>query len=520
MRQTSDNNKKNMTKNIIQQKPPRPKIKDNKALIEKLIKIRTKRGVIVPMILNPAQTLYWKQKTRRNLIIKARQKGLSKIIDADQSIDCIRKSTSAVVISHEKEATKRLFAAVRFYIDNMVTKPTLSIDSQQEIKFPKMGSSYFIGTAGQKAFGRGDTIGRAHLSEAAFYEDFEKILAGISEAAEYGEIDIETTPNGRDQVYDLWQKIKEGKSPYTGIFIPWFIDLEYSSDSMTEREKDGLSVAVQKLFAIPDDKFLAEITKEEKALVARVAKDYGKILTAGQLKWRRYKIWDKGDLFFQEYPEDDVSCFLQTGRSVFKHILTDATVQLPLDDFDKWAEGHEKEAEALLKRNLYAGVDGAEGTVDGDSHVFAVIDVDPKSQKASVVYEYKSNEPIDVFWQKVKSVIIKKDTNKPRFRLTLGIEKNGVGVAHTKQAKDLGIYHTEWLTSGTTRPVMITDLEEAYRKEELVEGYKEAEDEARNMIYTKSNRPEHQSGKHDDRVFARAIAWQMRQQPIPRMTWV
>ena len=110
------------------------------------------------------------------------------------------------------------------------------------MKFPKKGSNYFIGTAGQVAFGRGDTVDRAHLSEAAFYFDLEKILTGISEAAEYGQIDIETTPNGREKFYDMWQKAKTGRSPYTNIFIPWYIDTEYSVDSMTDKEINGLSV--------------------------------------------------------------------------------------------------------------------------------------------------------------------------------------------------------------------------------------------------------------------------------------
>lgn len=440
------------------------------------------------------------------MILKARQKGISKVIDADQLIDCIKKSTNAVVISHEKEATKRLFAAVRYYVDNMEVKPALSIDSKQEMKFPKRGSSYFIGTAGQRAFGRGDTIDRAHLSEAAFYDDLEKILAGIAEACEYGQIDIETTPNGRNAFYEMWQKAKQGLSAYTAIFIPWFIDTEYSADSLTDEEKRGLSASVREMFAIPDDQFLQLLTDEEKRLVARVAQEYKFTLSAGQLKWRRYKIWDKGALFWQEYPEDDVSCFLQSGRSVFTAITTDVTKRIPLDKFDQW--GTEEQRAEFKKRLLYAGVDGAEGTLNGDNHVFSVIDAPADSPTAHVIYEYASTEPIDVFWLKIAPII-------KAFKMQLGVEKNGVGVAHVKQAKDLGLKHIQWTTSGANRPVMITDLEEAYRKGELVETYTEAENEARDMIYTTTNRPEAQKGKHDDRIFSRSIAWQIRKRPRP-----
>jgi len=284
-------------------------------------------------------------------------------------IDCMNKPTNAIVISHERESTKRLFSAVKFYIDNMEVKPELSIDSKLEMKFPKRGSSFFIGTAGQKAIGRGDTIDRAHLSEASFYDNLKSILAGIAEASEYGQIDIESTPNGHDEFHDMWQKAKKGLSPYTPIFIPWFIDLEYSVDSLTKEEKDGLSDAVIKMFDEPVEEM--KLTEEEKRLIERVKLEWNMDLTMGQIKWRRYKIWDKGDLFFQEYPEDDVSCFLQSGRSVFKHIITDITKRIPLDDIQNW--GTEEERKILKKELLFGGVDGAEGTEKGDASSFAVI---------------------------------------------------------------------------------------------------------------------------------------------------
>ena len=209
-------------------------------------------------------------------------------------IDCIRKPTNAVVISHERDATGRLFSAVRQFIRNTPTPPATSIDSKSEIRFPETTSSYFIGTAGQKAFGRGDTVDRAHLSEAAFYSDLDRILNGIAEAAEYGQIDIETTPNGREKFYDLWQKAKSGKSSYTPIFIPWFIDGEYSVENLTEKERKGLSAGVQEMIAMTDDEFVASLTEEEVRLVERVYREWNIKLTIGMMKWRRYKIWDKG----------------------------------------------------------------------------------------------------------------------------------------------------------------------------------------------------------------------------------
>lgn len=471
----------------------------NREIIEKLFKIRNKNGDIVRFKLNVPQAYYWARKTARNLILKPRQKGLSKIIDADQLVDCILKPTNAVVVSHEREATKRLFKAVRFYIDNLPVKPLVSINNQNEIIFPKRDSSYYIGTAGQKAFGRGDTIQRAHLSEAAFYENLKTILAGIEEAVGMkGQIDIETTANGSGDFRDMWLAAKEGRSSYTPIFIPWFIDDEYSVDHLTEEDRKKMSPAVQELLAMPDDVFMSQLDKDTKIMIRNVKKEWGIDLTPGQLKWRTYKIWDKGDLFFQEYPEDDVTCFLQTGRSVFSKITVDLTKRIAIDSPKELSE----EQTALLKRNtLYAAVDGAEGTLMGDRHVLAIIFA-PARGRARVIYEYASNEPIDIFWHKIKKIFF-------TYEVVLAIEKNGVGKAHCIKAEELGIPFEEWTTDGSNRSVMITDLEEAYRKGYLIETYKEAEEEARGMEYDDKNRPDHKKDGHDDRIFARAIAWQM-----------
>lgn len=437
---------------------------------------------------------------------------MSKLIDADQLLECIRKGSNAVVISHEIEATKRLFASVRGFIDNLEVKPEISIDSAREIKFPKKGSTYFIGTAGQKAFGRGDTVDRAHLSEAAFYDDLNRILDGIAEAAEFGQIDIETTPNGRDQIYDMVQKAKSGRSSYTFIFIPWFIDDEYSIDNFTADEIEGLSVTVREMIAIPNEKFMRDLTEEELRFKTRAELEWreeGVKITPGMLKWRRYKIWDKGEMFFQEYPEDDVSCFLQTGRTVFSQIVTRPERKIPLDDIETW--GTEAERQALKTRRLFAGIDCAEGTLTGDAHVFAVIDI--QGNKGVVIFEMHSNEPINIFCEKVKRIF-------NQFNIQLGVEKNGVGVAHVQRLKDLGIPIFEWETTAANRPTMVTDLEEAYRKADLIETYAEAENELRDLEYSTNNRVDHKPGKHDDRVFARAIAWQIRKLPVPGLSFV
>jgi len=470
--------------------------------MESLLWIKNKRGQTIRLKANPAQLYYQSLRRRKNLILKPRQKGMTTWIDGDQLLDCIERPTNAVVISHEKESTQRLFRRVKFFIDHMTIKPVVAIENKSEISFPKRGSYYYIGTAGQRAFGRGDTIDRAHLSEISFYPDMMKILNGISEAAEYGEINCETTANGSGDFKDLWERTKAGKTPYTGIFIPWFIDNEYSVENMTHEDILGLSDAIQEMFLIPEKDFV--LTDEEKELIFKAKKEWKVDLTAGQIKWRRYKVFDRGQWFQQEYPEDDVSCFLQSGRPVFRDITLRESMRKPLQKGVRY----------------YGGLDCAEGIHGGDNHCFAVIDArkieaDPEkgveAVKPHVALQLKSDEPIEIFDQRVANICKEYD-------IMLGVEKQGVGVAHVNKLRELGVVFSEWNTTAANRPIMITDLEEAYRKEDLIETYKDAEEEAKNMFYNSDNRPSHSSDRHDDTVFGRAIAWQMRKMPVPRVT--
>jgi len=415
------------------------------------------------------QTKYEKERTNRDIILKARQEGFSSYIIADMLIDCIRGANNSMVLSHETEATKRLFAKNKYYIENLEVKPAIKYETASSLSFEKTNSNYYIGTAGQKAVGRGDTLRRLHLSECAFFDKAEKIMAGVTSSVPIdGKIVIESTPNGRGNwFYNEWQKAKNGQSIYKPHLYPWFLLNEYK---FTKDEILSLKLSSQ----IQNDILREEMSDKEKSLN----------ISMGQIRWRRYTIWDKDDLFFQEFIEDDISCFLQSGRPVFK------TVNMT----DRPALSTDKE--------YIGGVDGAEGVSGGDNHCFALLET---SNPMKVAYEITSNEPIDVFCKQVADICKK-------YKVRLGVEKNGVGVAHCQKLEDLDIEFSKWNTSSTSRPLMITELEEAYRKGELLETYPEAQNELMDMQYDDKNKPVHLDNKHDDRVFARAIAFQQRKQ--------
>jgi len=186
-------------------------------LIESLLYIDNKEGIVQPFKLNRMQRYFQKHKTNRNIVTKHRQGGFTSGVLADMYLDCILiPHSSCVVTSHETRATQRLLDRVHFYYDTMdEPKPLTGAESRNEITFPDMHSSIYVGTAGARAFGRGDTIRKALISELSFYDDGEKILVGVEDAVPItGELTIECSPNGEDNIhYERWVKAKEGKSP-------------------------------------------------------------------------------------------------------------------------------------------------------------------------------------------------------------------------------------------------------------------------------------------------------------------
>lgn len=271
-------------------------------LIEKLLYIDNKEGFVVPYRFNRVQRYFNEHKSNRNIIIKARQVGVSSSLLADMFTDCVLiPHTSCAVVSHETRATQRLLDRVQFYYDTMdEPRPIIGAESRSEKTFPSMHSSIYVGTAGARAFGRGDTIRKALLSEIAFYEDGEKILSGVEDAVPMtGELTLETTPNGEDNIaYEVWTRAREGKSSYKAFFFPWW----WCDDYQIPRGS---------YYALPEDRGELIYTTEELDLVERQG------LTEDQVRWRRWKISDKQGLFYQEYPEDELSCFITVGDPVF-----------------------------------------------------------------------------------------------------------------------------------------------------------------------------------------------------------
>jgi len=301
-----DNKRKlELAKELFKRKKREQYKSDFELFAKEQIRIITKNASqgFVPFIFNTAQVEINKQleaqlaKTGkvRAIVLKARQQGISTYCAARVFWKTyFTPYTRSVVMAHDSATSDALFNMSRNIIDNMEEPPTLQKSNAKEILFEHNKSGYRLYTAGAKEAGRGTTPTIAHLSEVAFWQFDEQILAGLFQGISQEnetEVILESTANGASgEFFRLYQGAINGDNEYVPIFLPWYITPEYR-----RKAPEGF-----------------ELTEEEEELVENYSLDND------QLYWRRLKIGESGDKkFIQEYPASAEEAFLVTGNSVF-----------------------------------------------------------------------------------------------------------------------------------------------------------------------------------------------------------
>jgi hypothetical protein len=271
------------------------------------LKIRTKNDGLQPLILNDAQSYIDKRIQEqlestgkvRAIILKGRQQGASTYTEGRYVWKTTHnKGVRAFILTHDGESTNALFEMTERYYDNLppFVKPSLGACNSKELHFDRLDSGYKIGTAGNKAVGRGQTIQYFHGSEVAFWMNASEHTKGIMQAipdAEGTEVIWESTANGVGNFFhEQWKLAEKGLSEFEAIFVPWFWQKEYKKE-------------------VPDD---FSLTYEEEKL----KEAYN--LSDEQMLWRRVKVSelttdgvDGAKAFKQEYPMNAAEAFQVSG---------------------------------------------------------------------------------------------------------------------------------------------------------------------------------------------------------------
>lgn len=491
-------------------------VADPRWIIERFFWIVDKQQHKVPFKFNSVQNLYYSERTWRDTILKARKEGFSSEIEAIFAVGFLFiPNTHLVTISHEAEATKRLFERGKFFIDTR--DPVIPCDltslSATEMVNRLTGSSWYIGTAGARAFGRGDDIHWLHFSEPAFYAHWNMVTGAVE--AVPGEnkntwIVFETTANGMGVHYDDYQAASAGTTAYKAHFFGWQQNPEYA--------------------VAPDRPEEFTLDAEEQHLSSAYH------LSLPQLNWRRLKIqsikplegYSREETFKQEYPINAQEAFLFSGNPFF-------SVEAMQEYYD-----HAKEP--ILKCNL-SGIEPV--VIDETPNGYLSIWELPEQggQYALFADVAKSGDYCAAYvgdkktWQVVASW--HGHINPGQFGVELdrlgryynnalvAVEVNGLGQSTIdKLHNDLhypNLYkrktvnkatneqteYVGWSTTMTTRPLMLGTFQELVRSKLIGLPDKSLLEEMRTFVRNKEGRPEAMEGKKDDRVIGAAGLFQV-----------
>ena len=180
----------------------------------------------------------------RNIILKARQRGFSTLIQLMMLDTCLfNANTSAAVIAQDQEAATVIFRKIKFAYDNLpqMVREMLPLarDSASELMLGN-GSSLRVATSVRSA-----TLQFLHVSEfgkicAKYPEKAREVLTGSLPAVEQnGIVCIESTAEGREgSFYDMVTAARAladaqkalSKLDYRFHFAPWWDAKEYEID--------------------------------------------------------------------------------------------------------------------------------------------------------------------------------------------------------------------------------------------------------------------------------------------------
>ncbi len=452
-----------------------------------IYRIVDKRGVRVVLRENKIQSIVRKNKARRKRILKARQFGISTgcLIDIlDRTL--WRPNVTSVILAHEQDGIQKLFRIIQRaykYLPDRLKPFVPALDrgggSKYQMYFPEINSRIYCDLES-----RGDTINNLHISEAAFIPKPDRIKSTLEAVPmKGGRVTIETTANGMgNHFYGDWM---ETNSNFTNLFFPWFLHEEYKVE----------------------DHDVGEFTKEELDLIARVKAEWDIELTPEQIAFRRFKRNDLKDMFFQEYPEDDQSCFLSSGNTVIDLFAVKRAMEKAREPIWEDKDKGIKIFHPFNKTHVYVvGADTSEG-FGKDYSSATVIDCTKRLQVASVHCKVKPSDFAHILNDLCQ-----------RFRNPLlGVERNNHGHAVLLELHEHIRYpnlyrgmddRNGWVTDRVTRPIMVNALVDAVDNCTIEFNDRVFLNECLTFV-NNDGKIEAASGKHDDMLMASAIALQL-----------
>ncbi|MBS1800021.1 MAG: terminase [Acidobacteria bacterium] len=460
--------------------------------IDRYIKVRSRTGEIVALTANPAQCAFEAARGQKNIVLKARQMGITTWIAARFFMKTITaRGVLTVQVAHTREAAEGIFRMVQRFWEHLPDEwregpLRRSRANVGQMCFPELDSEFRIVSAGDPGAGRGLSIQNLHLSEVSRWPgDAAEALAGLRAAlAPAGELVIESTPNGAGGCfYDEWSRASMNDTAQH--FFPWWLEPEYVSTSVTE----------------------SGYTREEQALVAT----HG--LSPRQIGFRRSLESSFHGLRAQEYAEDAVSCFRASGNccfaveTIFKRLDELPTPVAQQDATLYWLP-------AIAGKQYIVAVDSAGGGADGDYAAVQVIEREKGLQCAEL------RERLNPLQLAQASAQLAREFNNA----LIAVERNNHGAAVLAYLES-GERYTNlyaqnalagWLTSAASKPTMIARLGALLVESPEIFYSRRLLEECRTYNNMPNGATGAASGSHDDCVMAMAVAQAVRAEMLTK----
>lgn len=497
--------------------------------IEKMFYIVDMEARAVPFVLKPPQKRMLHELSNMDIILKARKEGISSLILAMFTVDFLTvENINCVVISHEDKSTQRLFDKVHYFLESMKrTWPgdlpyKLKYNSRHELVNTTKNSTFYIGTAGARAFGRGDTINNLHVSELANWPDQERTMIGLVQSVPpSGRVFIESTANGMgDYYYKLWTRSREGGSAFKTHFLAWFELPDY----------------VMPVGTVP-----LELTEIEQNLINTYH------LSREQIAWRRWKISQMGgdyrdpatwDSFNQEFPSNPEEAFIVSGNPVWsptliKYYLTHTQKPKLIGNMRGYSpisiEPNEKGYLKIWKEpdefHSYAiGVDVSEGKV-----IEAGESGRDRDASCAQVFDKMTYEQVAVWYGRIDPDLLGRQLDMlGRYYndALIGVERNAIGITPLIVLRDLNypnLYYRErlglmvekitaelgWVTDSQSKESIIADATNLLRDKRIILYDDQTIGEMLSFVRDSEGKARAAKSAYDDRVMAFLIALRM-----------
>ena len=464
------------------------------ALAEHLLRVRTREGWTAPLKANAAQRAFEQWRGERNIVLKARQMGLTTWAAARFFLKTItRPGTLTLEVAHTQEAAEEIFRIVHRFLDCLPEELRegplrTSRANVRQIVFPEIDAQYRVVSAGDRNAGRGLTVQNLHCSELARWPgDPVETLAGLRAAMAPGaELIMESTPDGVGGCFhEEWRKARE-----TGMvrhFFPWWMERRYRAKAVDE----------------------ASLTEEEQALRTREGLDLE------QIGFRRQIRVDFRGLTRQEYAEDEESCFLASGDSVFEVAAIEARLATAPEAVERRRNGEMEIWLPPLKGKEYlVAVDPAGGGSEGDYSAAEVVEMETGLQCAEFAGHVGGLELARLVTALATEYnggwLVVERNNHGSGVLALIETVCGYGRVY-RQGGQVG-----WLTTSMSRPAALGRLDAALVERPECFQSRRLLAECRSFVRLPNGGSGARPGTHDDRVMAMAIALGARAELVQR----